>query len=106
MLIVSPPIPGRRQRPTIVQAASLTGVKNQALLLDVLRQVRPILPGVRLLLAGEGPLEPTLRELAVRYGVADRVEWVGKRPYPHMPTFYPKAISTCKPPATNRRGWR
>jgi glycosyltransferase involved in cell wall biosynthesis len=71
-----------------VQAASLTGVKNQALLLDVLRQVRPDLPGVRLLLAGEGPLEPALRELAVRYGVADRVEWVGKRPYPHMPAFY------------------
>jgi glycosyltransferase involved in cell wall biosynthesis len=83
-----PQPPADWRRPTIVQAASLSGVKNQALLLDVLRQVRPDLPGARLLLAGEGSLEPALRELAARYGVADRVEWVGKRPYPQMPTFY------------------
>jgi glycosyltransferase involved in cell wall biosynthesis len=83
-----PQSPAAGQPPTLVQAASLTGVKNQALLLDVLRQVWPILPDVRLLLTGEGPLEPTLRELAVRYGVADRVEWVGKRPYPQMSDFY------------------
>jgi glycosyltransferase involved in cell wall biosynthesis len=83
-----PQSPAVGQPPTIVQAASLTGVKNQALLLDVLRRVRPDLPNVRLLLAGEGPLQPDLRELAARYGVADCVEWVGKRPYPHMPSFY------------------
>jgi glycosyltransferase involved in cell wall biosynthesis len=83
-----PQSPAAGQPPTIVQAASLTGVKNQALLLDVLRRLRSDLPGVRLLLAGEGPLAPTLRKLAVRHGVADRVELVGKRPYPHMPAFY------------------
>ena len=76
------------QRPTIVQAASLISVKNQALLLEVLGQIRPALPGVRLLLAGEGPLEQPLRHLAARYGVADCVSWVGKRPFPHMPAFY------------------
>jgi glycosyltransferase involved in cell wall biosynthesis len=85
-----PQPPADWRRPTIVQAASLSGVKNQPLLLDILRHIRPELPGARLLLAGEGPLEPALRELADRYGVADRVAWVGKRPYPHMPTFYPQ----------------
>lgn len=78
------------RQPTIVQAASLSGVKNQVLLLDVLRQIQPELSGARLLLAGEGPLEPLLRQTAVRYGVADRVEWVGKRPFSHMPAFYPQ----------------
>jgi glycosyltransferase involved in cell wall biosynthesis len=76
------------QQPTMVQAASLIGVKNQAWLLDILRQVQPEIPGVRLLLAGEGPLAQPLRELAACYGVAERVEWLGKRPYPHMPAFY------------------
>ena len=83
------PVPDWRY-PTIVQAASLVGVKNQALLLDVLRRGRPDWPNVRLLLSGEGPLEPSLRQLAVRYGVADRVEWVGKRPFFQMPAFYPQ----------------
>jgi glycosyltransferase involved in cell wall biosynthesis len=76
------------RQPAIVQAASLIGVKNQALLLDVLRQARRHIPRLRLLLAGEGPLAQPLRELAARYGVADGVEWVGARPYPAMPAFY------------------
>lgn len=74
--------------PTIVQAASLSGVKNQDLLLDVLRRLRPEVPAARLLLAGEGPLDGALRQQASRYGVADGVEWAGKLPYPHMPAFY------------------
>ncbi|MBE2197660.1 MAG: glycosyltransferase family 4 protein [Anaerolinea sp.] len=78
------------QRPTIVQAASLAGVKNQPLLLDVLRQIRPELPSACLLLAGDGPLAQLLHDLAARYGLVDRVEWVGKRPYPQMPAFYPQ----------------
>jgi glycosyltransferase involved in cell wall biosynthesis len=78
------------RQPTLVQAASLIGVKNQELLLDVLRQIRSTLPHARLLLAGYGPLARSLRDLAGRYGLADRVEWVGKRPYPHMPAFYPE----------------
>ncbi len=78
------------QRPTIVQAASLIGVKNQTLLLEILRQIRPALPGVRLLLAGDGRLAQPLRELAGRYGVADCVAWVEKRPYSQMPAFYPQ----------------
>jgi len=85
-----PQPPADWRRPTIVQAASLSGVKNQALLLDVVRRVRPDLPDVRLLLAGEGLLEPALRELVARYGVADCVTWLGKRPYPQMPAFYPQ----------------
>jgi glycosyltransferase involved in cell wall biosynthesis len=76
--------------PTLVQAASLSGVKNQEMLLEVLRLIRPHLPGVRLLLAGDGIMAQSLRDLAVRYGVAHQVEWPGKQPYPQMPAFYPQ----------------
>ncbi len=60
------------------------------LLLAVLRQIRSELSGARLLLVGDGLLAQSLHDLAARYGLADRVEWVGKRPYPQMPAFYPQ----------------
>jgi glycosyltransferase involved in cell wall biosynthesis len=77
-------------RPTLVQAASLIGAKNQEMLLDVLREIQAGLPNVRLLLAGDGPLALPLQDLALRYGVADHVQWMGKLPYPQMAAFYPR----------------
>ena len=76
--------------PKLVQAASLVAVKNQALLLETLRQVSDRLPDIQLHLAGRGPLQPRLEALAQSLGVADKVVW---QPYPHqdMPTLYRQA---------------
>lgn len=74
--------------PTIVQAASLTPVKNQAMLLQILAAVRDEAPAVRLLLAGDGPQEPALREVAGRLDVTGSVQWMGQIRFPRMPALY------------------
>jgi len=74
--------------PTIVQAGSLAPVKNQALLLKALARIHERLPAVRLLLAGNGPLEPALREQTRRLDIAGLVHWAGRVPFPEMPGFY------------------
>ncbi len=79
------------RQPTIIQVASLIGVKNQALLLEVLALVKTAVPHIRLLLVGDGPLAPELRRLAERLGVIDRIIWQGVVPYPQMPALYQQA---------------
>jgi hypothetical protein len=47
--------------------------------LDILIQALAIVPGITLLLAGDGPDEAMLRALAVQHGVAERVRFLGWR---------------------------
>jgi glycosyltransferase involved in cell wall biosynthesis len=84
------PRPLPAQRPTIVQAASLTAVKNQALLLNVVARVRQQIADVRLLVAGDGPQQSQLLELANELEIATAVQWQAKIAYPDMPHFYPQ----------------
>lgn len=78
-------------RPTLIQAASLISVKQQDLLLDVMRQVHTAVPQSRFILAGEGPLQAELQQLAGQYGLAEAITWLGQIAYPAMPTLYPQA---------------
>lgn len=73
---------------TLVQAAGLSGVKNQALLLAVLRQVKTAVPVVRLILAGQGPLAAHLHRLAEQDGLAEQISWQPQVAYPEMPPVY------------------
>lgn len=53
--------------------------KNHDFLLDVFAELSRIVPESRLLLVGRGDLEQTVREKAVRLGVADQVIFAGLR---------------------------
>lgn len=75
-------------RPTLLQVASLVGVKNQTLLLRVLSLVRDELPAVQLRLVGDGPLGNSLVTLAQTLQVHGSVEWLGRVPYPATPGVY------------------
>ena len=75
-------------RPTLVQAASLTAVKDQHLLLRVLARVKSSRPNIRLLLAGDGPQRQTLLGLAERLALIDDIEFRDKVDHPDMPAFY------------------
>lgn len=75
-------------RPAIVQAASLTPVKNQALLLETIALIKKEIPAVRLLLTGEGPLRPQLQNLAQHYQIQDHITFSGAVSFEAMPQFF------------------
>jgi len=61
------------------------------------------LPGVRLLIAGEGPERGALEALADRLGVADRVRFLGPVPHRDLPALYGAADVMVL--ASEREGW-
>ncbi len=63
----------------------------------------PHLPGVTLLIAGAGPEEAALRDLARRVGVADRLRWAGVVPQTELKWWYSSAdvLALC----SSREGW-
>ena len=61
----------------IVQACRFIGKKGLDLTLDAFASIARDFPRARLVLIGDGPLMPALREQAARLGVADRVEFPG-----------------------------
>ncbi|MCI0393319.1 MAG: glycosyltransferase family 4 protein [Chloroflexi bacterium] len=63
------------QQPTLIQAAALTPVKNQALLLETLALVREQMPQARLVVAGGGSLDNSLAQLAQRLRLSDNITW-------------------------------
>lgn len=78
-------------RLTIIQAASLVAVKNQALLLEILGTIREQLPAIRLRIVGGGPLEKQLRQLASRLDLNQHLIWQAAVPFPDMPAQYHRA---------------
>lgn len=77
-----------RRRAVIVQAASLTPVKNQKLLLAVAARVRAQCPELRVLVAGEGSRREELQAEAERLGLEQTVSWLGSIAHLEMPAFY------------------
>lgn len=61
------------------------------------------LPGVTLLIAGAGPEQASLKALASRLGVADRVHWAGVVPQTDLKWWYSAAdaLTLC----SSREGW-
>ena len=83
------PGPARHgQQPVLVQAASMTPVKNQMLLLAVAARVCAHYPELRVRVAGVGPLAGALRAEAERLGLGEAIVWAGAVPHREMPAFY------------------
>lgn len=76
------------ERPTLVQAASLTPVKNQRLLLNTMARVKSARPEIRLLLAGDGPQRQALRRQAESLELVNHIDWRGAVAHPEMPRHY------------------
>lgn len=76
---------GDPQELWIGTAGRLAEVKNQTTLLAAMPAILEVLPAARLLIAGQGVLESSLREQAASLGIAERVTFVGQ--CREMPTF-------------------
>jgi glycosyltransferase involved in cell wall biosynthesis len=68
---------GRRYRPQLLIVGRLVGGKNVHTAIEALARVRMRHPDAGLVVAGTGPLEAELAEVAVRNGVRDRVTFQG-----------------------------
>ena len=75
-------------QPTIVQAASLVPVKNQALLLEIIGLVKKEIPNIKLNLAGVGPCRDELTKLAEQLNLSQNITWHGQVPHLEMNHLY------------------
>ncbi len=79
------------QRPTLIQAASLVPVKDQARLLQLVAGVKTAVPHIHLILAGDGPLQPALYQQAEELGLLPHITWQNKVSHLQMPPIYHQA---------------
>jgi teichuronic acid biosynthesis glycosyltransferase TuaC len=84
---------------TLLTVGHLVPVKAQELIIGAL----PLLPGVRLVVAGDGPNRQMLEELARTLHVADRVDFLGAVPQAQLRSHYGAADALVL--ASSREGW-
>jgi teichuronic acid biosynthesis glycosyltransferase TuaC len=84
---------------TLLTVGHLVPVKGHELIIAAL----PMLPDVRLLVAGSGPEQKKLEEQAQRLNVADRVTFLGAVPHAKLKDYYSAADVSVL--ASSREGW-
>jgi glycosyltransferase involved in cell wall biosynthesis len=84
---------------TLLTVGHLVPVKAQELIIGAL----PLLPGVRLVVAGDGPNRAMLEQLAHSLNVAGRVEFLGAVPQAELRSHYGAADALVL--ASSREGW-
>ncbi|MGX4641062.1 glycosyltransferase family 4 protein [Massilia sp. SYSU DXS3249] len=84
---------------TLLTVGHLVPVKAQELIIAAL----PLLPGVRLVVAGDGPNRQMLEELARTLDVAARVDFLGAVPQAQLRNHYGAADALVL--ASSREGW-
>lgn len=74
--------------PRLVNVGSLLPVKDQATLLHAFARFRRLHPAAQLSIAGGGPLQGELRELAGQLGIQESMSWCGELNHDQMPGLY------------------
>jgi glycosyltransferase involved in cell wall biosynthesis len=81
----------REHPPTLIYAGSLDARWGVDLSIRAMPLLRRQIPDIRLLIAGRGPAEQALRQLALSMGVDDCVHFEGFVPYPDLPNLLAQA---------------
>jgi glycogen(starch) synthase len=84
-----------QQDQVVVFAGRLVAEKG----LDVLLRALAMLPGVRLRVAGDGPMRAVWQRLAAEVGVGDRTEFLGAMSLTELGVIYADAVVVCVPSA-------
>jgi phosphatidylinositol alpha-1,6-mannosyltransferase len=79
---------GLGEAPVVTCVSRLVARKGQDQLIRVLSRVRARVPGLRLLLVGDGPDAARLRRLADAHGVAEHVVFTGDVPAAELPAHH------------------
>jgi len=85
--------------PTLLSVGHLIPRKANELIVGAM----PELPGVTLLIAGDGPDRAMLEALAQRLNVVDRVRFLGRQPHEQLAALYTAADALVL--ASSREGW-
>jgi len=86
------PVPGR-----IVCVHALLARKGTDVLIRAIARVKPQLPTVHAMIAGDGPELDRLRRLSRDLGVESSVSFLGRVPRQELPTLYRSAVAFCHP---------
>jgi teichuronic acid biosynthesis glycosyltransferase TuaC len=86
-------------RPTLLAVGNLVPKKRHVVIIEALAQ----LPGMDLAIVGEGPERSRINACARRYGVADRIHLLGRKPQEELPAVYSAADLLVHP--SLREGW-
>ncbi len=76
-------IKGKYKGPLILFAGRLVSYKGLKYLIEAIKEVE-----ARLLIIGKGPLEARLKRLAKRWGIENRIIWIGKVDKRDLVSFY------------------
>jgi glycosyltransferase involved in cell wall biosynthesis len=85
--------------PVVLSVGNLIDLKGHHLAIRAIAE----LPGVHLLIAGTGPRDRSLRDLAQSLGVAERVTFLGSVPHGDLKGYYAAADALVL--ASSREGW-
>jgi glycosyltransferase involved in cell wall biosynthesis len=87
----------------VVSVASLTAGKNHPLLITAFAKMLGNRRGAKLLIIGDGPLQPALQELISKLRLQEEVTLVGARPNQELVLWYSAADVSCL--VSSREGW-
>ncbi|RIJ76348.1 glycosyltransferase family 1 protein [Nakamurella silvestris] len=79
---------GLTDEPVLVCISRLVSRKGQDSLIKALPELRRRIPGVRLLIVGDGPYSDTLHGLVTDLGLAEAVIFTGSVPWADLPSYY------------------
>ncbi len=95
---------GLAGRPIVACVSRMVPRKGQDTLIRAWPQVRAEVSDALLLLVGDGPYAPALKQLAQRLGVAGDVLFTGSVPWADLPGYYDAADVFAMPCRTRRAG--
>ena len=99
------PDPGvQRKTDELLFVGRLVEVKGLQILLDAMPKVLAKHPGIRLVVAGAGPLESELRASATKLNMTDCVDFLGMVPQLKLPSLYQQATLAVFPFIVTKSG--
>lgn len=96
---------GFATRPTIVSVSRLMARKGHDLLIKSLPELKKQIPGIALLIVGDGPYREHLEKLVTQLDLELDVHFTGKVAYKDLPAWYGAGDVFAMPCRTRTAGW-
>lgn len=92
-------------RPTIVSVSRLMPRKGHDFLIEVLPELKILIPNIALIIVGDGPYRNYLEQQVKKLGLTNDVHFAGKVPFKDLPSWYAAGDIFAMPCRTRTGGW-